>query len=198
MIISIFLFFFTFYLAIKEYYFSNYYQYLLDYPSGSEDDDSDFVVEEPHETQENNSHVIDSDMVLSSSDSEESSLSGNVQEDHGRYCYQLQRFHKDAFCSAYLPEWEKAKKSSHLISQEKYDKIVALLRTKCQKKEPARLLKYRSTYSLCGNVEGRCLYRNWNSKLTVVPTIENIFDIILEAHAKGGHAKDKNFHRPEN
>jgi hypothetical protein len=81
--------FFTFYLAIKEYYFSNYYQYLLDYPSAGEDDDSDFVVEEPHETQENNSHVIDSDMVLSSSNSDESSLSGNVQEDCGRYCYRL-------------------------------------------------------------------------------------------------------------
>jgi hypothetical protein len=183
-------------LAIKEYYFSNYYQYLLDYPSGSEDDDSDFVVEEPHETQGSDSHVIDS--VLSSSNSEESSLSGNVQEDCGHYCYQLQRFHKDAFYSAYLPEWEKAKKSSHLISQEKYDEIVTLLRTKRQKKEPARLLKYRSTYSLCGNVEGHCLCRNWNGKLTVVPTIENVFDVILEAHAKGGHAKGKNFHRPEN
>jgi hypothetical protein len=134
--------FFTFYLTIKEYYFSNYYQYLLDYPSGSEEDDSNFVVEEPHETQENDSHVIDSDMVLSSSDSEESSLNGNVQEDCSRYCYRLQWFHKDAFYSAYLPEWEKAKKSSHLISQEKYDEIVALLRTKHQKKEPARLLKY--------------------------------------------------------
>jgi len=67
MFVSIFLFFFTFYLTIIEYYFSNYYQYLLDYPSGSEEDDSDFVVEEPHEAQENDSHVIDSDMVLSSS-----------------------------------------------------------------------------------------------------------------------------------
>ena len=166
----------------------------MDYPSASEDDDSDFVVEEHDETQENDSHVIDSDMVLSSSDSDESSLSGNVQEDRGRYCYRLQRFHKDAFYSAYLPEWEKAKKSSHLISQEKYDEIVALLRTTRQKKEPARLLKYRSTYSLCGNVEGRCLYRNWNGKLTVVPTIENVFDIILEAHAKGGHPKGNNRH----
>jgi len=96
-----------------------------------------------------------------------------------------------------LPEWEKAKKSSHLISQEKYDEIVTLLRTQHQKKEPAHLLKYRSTYSLCGNVEGHCLYRNWNGKLTVVPTIENVFDVILEAHAKGGHPKGKNFHRPE-
>jgi hypothetical protein len=39
-------------LAIKEYYFSNYSQYLMDYPSASEDDDLDFVVEEPDETQE--------------------------------------------------------------------------------------------------------------------------------------------------
>jgi len=139
-------------LAIKEYYFSNYSQYLLDYPSASEDDDSDFVVEKPDETQENDSHVIDSDMVLSSSDSDESSLSGNIQEDCSQYCYRLQRFHKDAFYSAYLPEWEKAKKSSHLISQEKYDEIVILLRMKRQKKEPAHLLRYRSTYSLCGNV----------------------------------------------
>jgi hypothetical protein len=185
-------------LAIKEYYFSNYYQYLLDYPSGSEDDDLDFLVEQPHETQENDSHVLDSDMVLSSSDSDESSLSGNVQEDCGRYCYRLQWFHKHAFYSAYLPEWEKAKKSSHLISQEKYDKIVAFLRMKHQKKEPAHLLKYQSIYSLCGNIEGLCLYRNWNGKLTVVPTIENVFDAILEVHAKGSHPKGKNFHRPEN
>jgi hypothetical protein len=185
-------------LAITEYYFSNYSQYLLDYPSASEDDDLDFVVEEPHKTQENDSHIIDSDTVLSSSDFDEPSLSGNVQEDRGCFCYRLQRFHKDAFYSAYLPEWEKAKKSSHLMSQEKYDEIDALLRTKRQKKEPACLLKYQSTYSLGGNVEGHCLYRNWNGKLTVVPTIENVFDIILEAHAKGGHPKGKNIHRPEN
>jgi hypothetical protein len=51
----------------------------MDYPSASD------------------SHVIDSDMVLSLSESDKSSLSGNVQEDRGRYCYQLQRFHKDTF-----------------------------------------------------------------------------------------------------
>jgi heat shock protein HspQ len=168
----------------------------MDYPSGSDDEDSDFVLEQAKEKEEND-HVIDSDMELSSSDSDVSSISGNVQEDRGRYCYRLQRFHKDAFYAAYLPEWEKAKKSSHLICQEKYDEIVALLRTQRQKKEPARLLKYRSTYSLCGNVEGRCLYRNWNGKLTVVPTIENVFDVILEAHAKGGHPKGNNRHVSE-
>jgi len=114
----------------------------MDYPSDSDDEDSDFVLEEPEETEESD-HVIDSGMELSSSDSDESSIIGNVQEDRGRYCYRLQRFHKDAFYSAYLPEWEKAKKNSHLICQEKYDEIVALLRTTRQKKEPARLLKYR-------------------------------------------------------
>jgi len=170
----------------------------MDYPSASDDDDSDFLLEEHDETQENDPHVIDSDMVLSASESDnESSLSGNVQEDRGRYCYRLQQFHKDTFYSAYLPEWEKAKKSSHLICQEKYDEIVALLWTKRQKNEPPHLLKYRSTYSLCGNVEGRCLYRKWNGKLTVVPTIENVFDIILEAHAKGGHPKGNNSHISE-
>jgi hypothetical protein len=91
--------FFTFYLAIKEYYFSYYSQYLMDYPSASEDDDSDVVVEEPDETQENDSHIIDSDMVLSSSDSDASLLSGNAQEDRGRYCYRLQQFHKESFYS---------------------------------------------------------------------------------------------------
>jgi hypothetical protein len=136
-------------------------------------------------------------MELSLSDSDVSSISGNVQEDRGRYCYRLQRFHKDAFYATYLPEWEKAKKSFHLICQEKYDEIVALLRTQRQKKEPAQLLKYRSTYSLCRNVEGRCLYRNWNGKLTVVPTIETVFDVILEVHAKGGHPKGNNCHVSE-
>jgi hypothetical protein len=130
-------------------------------------------------------------MVLSSSNSEESSLSGNVQEDCSHYCYRLQWFHKDAFYSAYLPEWEKAKKSSHLISQEKYNEIVALLRMKHQKKEPACLFQYHSTYSLCGNIEGHCLYRMQNGTLKIVPTIENVFDIIIEVHSKGVHAKGK-------
>jgi hypothetical protein len=71
----------------------------MDYPSGSDDEDSDFVLEQTKETEEND-HVIDSDMELSSSDSDVSSVSGNVQEDRGRYCYRLQQFHKDAFYAA--------------------------------------------------------------------------------------------------
>ena len=52
-------------------------------------------------------------------------------------------------------------------------------------------------HCLCRNVEGRCLYHNWNGKLTVVLTIENIFYVILEAHAKGGHPKGNNSHTSE-
>jgi hypothetical protein len=60
----------------------------MDYPSGSDDEDLDFVLEQTEETEEND-HVIDSDMELSSSDSDVSSISGNVQEDRVRYCYRL-------------------------------------------------------------------------------------------------------------
>jgi hypothetical protein len=168
MIVSFFsvFFFVTYLLKFIEYYFSNYYQYLLDYLSGSDQDNSNFVMEEHQDNHDTESHLMDSDMVLSLLDSEESS-DGNVQGDCGRYCFRLQQFHKDAFYSAYLPEWENAKKSSFLISQEKYNEIEALLRMKHQKKEPARLLKYHSTYSLCGNLEGCCLYRMWNGTLKV-------------------------------
>jgi len=74
-------------LKIIEYYFFNYYQYLLDYPSVSDEVDSDFVMEENQDNHDNDSHLMDSDMVLSSSDSEQSSDGGNVQEDHGQYCF---------------------------------------------------------------------------------------------------------------
>jgi hypothetical protein len=56
----------------------------MDYLSDSDDEDSDFVLEQPEETEEND-HVIDYNMELSSSDSDESSIIGNVQEDCGRY-----------------------------------------------------------------------------------------------------------------
>lgn len=79
----------------------------------------------------------------------------------------------------------------HLISKEKYNELVRLHRTKYEKKEAAWYLKYWATYSLCSNVEGHCLYREWDGKMKVVPTDETVFDIILEAHSKGGHAKGK-------
>ena len=120
-----------------------------------------------------------------------SSSDGNVQEDCSRYSHWLLTYHREAFYEAYLPEWEKVSKSTHLINQDKYEEIVALLRTERQPKEPPRCHKYRSTYALCSNVAGRCLYRLCDKTKTykAVPTVETVFDIILEAHSKGGHAK---------
>jgi hypothetical protein len=88
-----------------------------------------------------------------------------------------------------MPEWQKVSKSSHLINQDKYDAIVRLLWTKRQPKEPPRCHKYRSIYALCSNVASRCLYRLCDGSYKAVPTVETVFDAILEAHSKGWHAK---------
>jgi hypothetical protein len=98
-------------------------------------------------------------------------------------------YHRKAFYEAYMPEWEKVCKSSHLINQDKYDEIVRLLRTEHQPKEPSCCHKYRSIYALCSNVAGRCLYRLCDGSYKAVPTVETVFDVILEVHSKGGHAK---------
>jgi hypothetical protein len=85
-------------------------------------------------TLDQDSHIMDSDLEVSSSETEASSADGNVQEDCGLYSHRLLVFHRNAFYAAYNPEWEKASKSSHLISKDKYDEIVSLLRTKWQKR----------------------------------------------------------------
>jgi hypothetical protein len=162
--------------------FSTYLQYLLDYPSTSDDDDSDWLLDDDGSAgvEIPSNHIVDLDLVVEESDSYSSS-NGNVQEDHSRYSHQLLTYHREAFYEAYLPEWEKVCKSTHLINQQKYR----------QPKEPPRCHKYRSTYALCSNVAGRCLYRLCDKTKTYksVPTVETVFDIILEAHSKGGHAK---------
>jgi hypothetical protein len=38
-------------------------------------------------------------------------------------------------------------------------------------------------------VAGRCLHHLCDSVYKVVPTYKTVFDVILEAHSKGGHAK---------
>jgi hypothetical protein len=172
--------------------FSNYAQYLEDYPSHSDEDDSDWLLDDDGlaGVEKPSDHIVDPDLVVEESDSYSSS-DGNVQEDRSRYSHRLLTYHREAFYEAYLPEWEKVCKSTHLINQQKYDEIVALLRTERQPKEPPRCHKYRSTYALCSNVAGRCLYRLCDKTKTykAVPTVETVFDIILEAHSKGGHAK---------
>jgi hypothetical protein len=38
-------------------------------------------------------------------------------------------------------------------------------------------------------VASHCLYRLCDGSYKAVPTVETVFDVILEAHSKGGHAK---------
>jgi hypothetical protein len=80
-------------------------------------------------------HHLDTELVDEESDWYSSS-DGNVQEDRGRYSHRLLTYHREAFYEAYMPEWQKGSKSSHLINQDKYDEIVRLLQTERQPKEP--------------------------------------------------------------
>jgi hypothetical protein len=75
-----------FHLLDKEYIFSNYTQYLLDYPSNSHDEDSDWLFEKEvvHVT-EPDPDVMDPDLVMEELDSQSSITS----KDCGRYCHQL-------------------------------------------------------------------------------------------------------------
>ena len=137
--------------------FSNYAQYLEVYPSHSDEDDSDWLLDDDGSAgvEKPSNHIVDPDLVVEESDSYSSS-NGTIQEDRGRYSHRLLMYHRKAFYEAYMPEWEKVCKSTHLINQEKYDEIVALLRTERQPKEPPRSRKYRSTYALSSSVAGRC------------------------------------------
>jgi hypothetical protein len=139
--------------------FSTYLQYLLDYPSTLDDDDLDWLLDYDGSAggEKQNDHIVDLDLLVEESNSYSSS-DGKVQEEHSRYSHRLLTYHREGFYEAYIPEWEKVCKSTHLINQEKYDEIVALLRTERQPKEPPRCHKYRSTYALCSNVAGCCLY----------------------------------------
>jgi hypothetical protein len=80
---------------------------LLDYPSNSDDDDSDWLFDdEAVDAPEPDDHVMDPDLVLEELDCQ-SSPDGNGQEDHGRYSLCLMTYHMEAFYQAYTPEWEK-------------------------------------------------------------------------------------------
>jgi hypothetical protein len=136
--------------VLEDDMFSNYLQYLLDYPSTSDDDDSDWLLDDAGSAgvEKVSDHIVDSDLLVEESDSDSSS-DGHIQEDRTQYSHPLLMYHREAFYDAYIPEWEKVCKSTHLINQEKYDEIVALLRTEHQPKEPPHCYKYRSTYAYC-------------------------------------------------
>jgi hypothetical protein len=101
------------------------------------------------------------------------------------YQADLKQYHKEAFYTAYAPYYKGASNSTKLITNEKYDRIKEIIRKPKVKNESAVILKYRRLYSIVGNVERRCLYR----QNKVVATFEEVFDIILEAHSRISHAR---------
>ncbi len=126
-------------------------------------------------THSSDGHYLDSDIENESDDDSES----------GDYQYQLLCYHKEAFYEAFTPYYDSMKASSKLITNEKYDRILGIVSALKEKKESAVIIKYRRLYSIVGNVERRCLYR----QNKVVTTFENLFDVILETHNQISHAR---------
>jgi hypothetical protein len=111
--------------------------------------------------------------------------SSNVSKSDGSYLAPLLQYHKDAFYNAYTPIWEHVQNRTHLISNAKYEKILRIMSSKREKDEAPLTYKYCQQYSLHGNIEGCTLY--WNN--LVVTTFEQVFDVMLEVHAKILHAR---------
>jgi hypothetical protein len=68
--------------VLEDYMFSNYLQYLLDYPSTSDDDESDWLLDDAGSAgvEKVSDHIVDSDLLVEESNSDSSS-DGHVQED---------------------------------------------------------------------------------------------------------------------
>ena len=135
------------------------------------------VVDEDYSasTHSSDDHYLDSDIEMEPSDSSTT----------GDYQYQLLCYHREAFYDAFTPYYESVKSSTKLITNDKYDKILGIISVPKAKKESALIIKYRRLYTIVGNVERRCLYR----QNKVVTTFENLFDVILEAHNRISHAR---------
>jgi hypothetical protein len=104
--------------------------------------------------------TLTDDEFLSSkySNSGASSTGSDGNGSDGSYLASLLQYHKDAFYKAYNPIWERVQKSTHLISQEKYDKILRIVTSTREKNEPPLIYKYCQQYSVGRNIEGRLLY----------------------------------------
>ena len=126
-----------------------------------------------------NDHVLDSDIQLTDHDEDDDSADGD-------YVMELRSYHRDAFYKSFTPYYNTVSKSSKLITDEKYQAILDIVRQPKRKKETALMIKYRRLYSVDGNIAKRCLYR----KNKVVTTFEQVFDVILEAHTRISHARN--------
>ncbi len=88
---------------------STYLQYLLDYPSNSDDDDLDWLLDDDGSVgvEIPGDHIVDPDLVVEESDSYSSS-DGNVQEDRSQYSHRLLTSPLQRYNPWDLqPQWEK-------------------------------------------------------------------------------------------
>jgi hypothetical protein len=146
----------------------------------SRDDDSD----DPYEVSvvdDEDDDSLPSSVVTTDPDTESDEM-----YDEGMYQKSLNDYHREAFYRAYTPYFDQVQDATHLISQQKYDHILAILTNPREKREPAVNYKYRKQYSVGSNVAGVSLYREGK----VVTTFEKVFDVIQEAHRKISHAMD--------
>lgn len=130
--------------------------------------------------------IEDNDSLPSSVVTTDADTESDENFDVGMYQKSLNDYHREAFYSAYTPYFDQVQDATHLITQQKYDHILAILTNPREKKEPAVNYKYRKQYSVGSNVAGVSLYREGK----VVTTFEKVFDVIQEAHRKISHAMD--------
>jgi hypothetical protein len=146
-----------------------------------DDDDTDYVLSDVREKDD----VLSTSYVNSDEESEYDNENGNNGDDNPS-TWSMYEEHWKAFYNVYTPLYNASKCSMHLITNEKYDWLLSILRSKPSKKDPMNVRKARHIYTLGGNVENCCLFRDGKT----VTTFERIFDVILQAHRKIGHARD--------
>jgi hypothetical protein len=98
----------------------------------------------------------------------------------------MQLEHKKSFYEKYAPVYEAVKGTTYLITEEKYQWIVDVLRAPPSKQDKMNARKARATYSLTSNVDEYCITRGGKT----VMTYERVYDVIAMAHQKLGHARD--------
>jgi hypothetical protein len=81
----------------------------------------------------------------------------------------LYQEHKEAFYAAYMPLFKDVQDATNLITREKYNYIIKVLKTPKSTTERGVVRKIRKTYTLDGVVDGFCLYRGGK----IVPTFES-------------------------
>ncbi len=110
-------------------------QFLADL--SSRDDDSD----DPYEVSVvdiEDDDSLPSDVVMTDPDTDP-----DDDIDKGMYQKSLNEYHKEAFYKVYTPYFDQVQEGTHLVTQEKYDHILAILAYSRQKKEPVVNYKYR-------------------------------------------------------